>query len=217
MSSQIGMLSVMTEKRPYVQRNRAATAEETRRRILDAAHELLAGEPAQGVSIDRIARQAEVARSTVYLVFGNRTQLFEALATDFLERLGFQRVVDAVRLPDARDALLTSLREGCRLYAGGRDLGRALFSLALLDPDAAGAIVVLERGRAPTMRALARRLRDQGYLRPDVGVQDAADVLWVLSSFDTFDQLFTGRGLAAGTVAKRIAAMAERALLVDDG
>ena len=135
----------MTEKRPYVQRNRAATAEETRRRILDAAHELLAGEPAQGVSIDRIARQAGVARSTVYLVFGNRTQLFEALAVDFLERLGFQRVVDAVRLPDARDALLASLREGCRLYAGGRDVGRALFSLSLLDPDAAGAIVVLER------------------------------------------------------------------------
>ena len=106
------------------------------------------------------------------------------------------------------------MREGSRLYAGGRDLGRALFSLSLLDPDAAEAIVVLEHGRAPAMRKLAQRLKDEGYLRADVGVAEAADVLWLLTSFDTFDQLYTGRGLSEATVAKRVVAMAERELLV---
>jgi AcrR family transcriptional regulator len=199
--------------RSYVQRARATAAEETRRRILDAAGELLSREPALGLSVDRVARESGVARSTVYLIFGSRTGLFEALARDFLDRHGFARLVSAFRNPDAREALLSSLREGCRLYAAGRDVGRALFSMALLDPDAAGAIVVLEHGRAPGMRALAERLKDQGYLRSDIGVTEAADVLWVLTSFDTFDQLLTGRGLSPTAVAKRLVAMAQRELL----
>jgi hypothetical protein len=98
---------------------------------------------------------------------------------------------------------------------GGGISGGALFSLSLLDPDAAQAIVVLEHGRAPAMRGLAQRLKDQGYLPRGIGVTEAADVLWVLTSFDTFDQLFSGRGLSEAAVAKRLVAMAERQLLVD--
>jgi AcrR family transcriptional regulator len=203
----------MAEKRQYVQRQRAAAAEDTRRRILDAAYELLANEPAQAVSVDRIAREAGVARSTVYLVFGTRTGLFQTLARDFLQRHGFERIVAAGRHADAWQALATSLREGCRLYAAGRDVGRALFALSLLDPDAAEAIVVLEHGRSRAMRGLAQRLRDEGYLRDDLTLAEAADVLWVLTGFETFDQLYTGRGLSAPTVAKRLVAMAERELL----
>jgi AcrR family transcriptional regulator len=196
-----------------VQRVRAAAAEATKRRILEAAALLLSHEPAQSINMDRIARDAGVARSTIYVAFGSRTELFKALAREFLEQQGFDQLVAAVRLPDAREALVTSLHEGVRLYASGRDLGRALFSLSLLDPDAAEAITVLEHGRAPAMRAMAQRLKAAGHLRADVGVAEAADLLWVLTSFDTFDQLFTGRGLSETTVAKRIVAMAERTLL----
>jgi AcrR family transcriptional regulator len=203
------------EKRRYVQQARAASAEETRRRILDVAREMLAGEPAQSLSVDRLAREAEVARSTVYVIFGSRTGLFDALARDLLERAGFARVVAAVQNPDAREALLTSLREGARLYASDRDAARALFSLSLLDPDAAGAIAILEHGRAPGMRALAQRLAEQGYLRSDVDVAEAADILWVITSFDTFDQLYAGRGLSATAVATRLIAIAGRTILAD--
>ena len=201
--------------RRYVQQVRAASADVTRRRILDAATDLLSREPAQGINVDRIAREAGVARSTIYVVFESRTGLFRALARDFLDRQGFDRLVTAASHPDAREALLGSLREGVRLYAGGRDLGRALFSMSLLDPDAAEAIVLLEHGRAPTMRSLAQRLKDQGYLQEGVGVTEAADVLWVLTSFDTFDQLFTGCNLSEATVAKRVRSMAEHMVLAE--
>jgi len=204
------------KERPPVQRARAAAAEATKRRILETTAELLGQEPAQGINVDRIARDAGVARSTVYVVFGSRPGLFRAVAQDFLDRQGFDRLVAAARHPDAREALVGSLRESTHLYAGGRNLGRALFSLSLLDPAAAEAIVVLEHGRAPAMRALAQRLKDQNYLRPDIGVTEASDVLWVLTSFDTFDQLFTGRRLSRATVAKRVVSMAERGLLAPE-
>ena len=208
--------STPVTRRTYVKRQRATGEEETRRRILDAATELLAKEPAQAVSVDRIAKAAGVARSTIYVVFGDRTGLFRSLGHDYLEQHGFDRLVAAVNQPDARQALLASLREGARLYAEGRDVGRALFALSLVDPDAAEAIIVMDHGRAESMNWMAQRLRDQGQLRSDVGVAEAADVLWVLTGFETFDALYTGRKLSASTVAKRLVGMAERDLLVPE-
>lgn len=87
---------------------------------------------------------------------------------------------------------------------------RALFSLAAL--DAAGAVRILESGRESGMTNLARQLRDQGALRSGMTVAQAADLLWVLSSFDTFDQLFNGRHLSSRAVANRLVALAEHAL-----
>jgi hypothetical protein len=65
------------------------------------------------------------------------------------------------------------------------------------------------------MEYLARRLDEQGQLRADVSVEEAADVLWVLASFASFDALYTGRGLTADQVASTLTAMAERTLCRD--
>src|SRR6476619_6280718 len=88
--------------RRYDQRLRAQTADETRRRVLDAVYDELREAPAQPVSVDAIARTAGVARSTVYVIFGSRAGLFDAFAADLLERGGFGRVLDAVADPDPR-------------------------------------------------------------------------------------------------------------------
>jgi len=62
------------------------------------------------------------------------------------------------------------------------------------------------------MADLAQRLADQNALRPGVTAAAAADLLWVLTSFDTFDLLFTGRGLSADEAADVLIEPAERAL-----
>src|SRR5205814_9821999 len=77
--------------RKYEQRLRADAAAETRRRILDAVYQRLREAPSEPVSIDRIAQLARVARPTVYLVFGSRAGLFEAIGADLQERGGFDR------------------------------------------------------------------------------------------------------------------------------
>ena len=42
------------------------------------------------------------------------------------------------------------------------------------------------------MQYLAGRLGEQDLLRADVTVEEAADVLWMLASFASFDALYTG-------------------------
>lgn len=199
--------------RKYTQQARAAAAEETRRRILDAMRDRLRAAPSEALSIERVAQEAGVARSTVYLVFGSKAGLFEALGQDLLERTGFHRIVEAVALPDARDAVRESLRAAVGVYAAERDVSRTIYSMWSLEPESVrGAFEVVERGRAEGQRRLAGRLAEQGHLHPEVTVDDAADILWVITSFETFDQLYTGRGLSEEETAARLVTMAERAL-----
>ena len=64
------------------------------------------------------------------------------------------------------------------------------------------------------MARLAGRLREQDVLRPDVTAEEAAHVLWVLTSFDAFDLLYTGRGLPEEEVARLLGETAERSVCV---
>jgi AcrR family transcriptional regulator len=199
--------------RKYEQRLRAEAAEETRRRILDAVYDRLREAPGQPVSVDQVARAARVARSTVYLIFGSRAGLFDAVALDVLQRGGFERVTAAVAHPDAREHLRRGIRAGMEVYAAHRDVHRVLFSTAALDPEAtAGAMKRADQGRAGGMAYLAERLAEQDLLRPDVTVDDAAHILYLITSFDAFDQLYTGRGLPVDDVARLLVATAERAV-----
>ena len=200
-------------KRTYVQTQRAESAEEKRQRILRAARDLLMTRALPEITLDAVAKHAGAARSTVYLAFGNRSGLFEAVAEQLLVDVGFDRLVAAIADPDPLQAFRGSFAEAARLYAADRSVARALWSWGELEPDAARAIAVLEHGRWEGMQHLARRLRDAGSLRAGVSVKEAAETLWVLSSFDAFDQLFTGRQLRPPVVARRLLAMAERTLL----
>jgi len=200
--------------RRYEQRLRAQAAEETRRRVLDALYEQLRETPAEPVSVDRIARGAGVARSTVYAIFGSRAGLFDAFAADVLERGGFRRVLDAVADPDPRATLRAGITGGVHTFAAYRDVFRALVSMAALDPDAVGgAMQRSEQRRAKGMMRLARRLARAGLLREGLTATQAADRLWVLTSFDAFDLLYSGRGRSAKAVAGILVDMAERAVL----
>jgi AcrR family transcriptional regulator len=201
------------EKRPYVQTQRAEGAEEKRRHILQAARELLLTRTLPEVTLDAVAKAAGAARSTVYLAFGGRSGLFEALAEQLLVDIEFDRLVAAVERPDPLDALRGSFVEAARLYAADRPVARALWSWGELEPDAAGAIRVLEHGRWEGMVYLTRRLHAAGHVRSDTPLKEAAEVLWVLTSFDAFDQLFTGRSMKPKAIAKRLTSMAERSIL----
>jgi AcrR family transcriptional regulator len=201
--------------RKYEQRLRAQSAEETRRRILDALAQRLREAPAELTSVEQIARLAGVARATVYLVFGSRAGLFCALAGDLLDRGGFGRMLGEAAHPDAREGLRRGIRATVAMFAAERDVLRALYSMAQLDADAVGgAVQRMDEGRAIGARHRAERLADQHGLRPDVTVDEAANLLWVLTSFDAFDLLYTGRGLAIDEAAGLLCRAAERSLCV---
>src|ERR1044072_7247338 len=150
------------KKRTYTQERRASSALETRQRIIDVTRAGFARLPMENPGLEDVARDARVARSTIYKVFGTRQGLMIALAEDLLRRVGFDQLGRAFRNPDARVALETSLREGARLYSEEHVVARAIVTLAALDADVAHAAARFEYGRKEGMAALARRLNEQG-------------------------------------------------------
>lgn len=204
------------DKRQYVQRVRAEAADATRRRILDAARGTLERGPSGALRVEEVARTAGVSRSTVYLLYGSRAGLFDALARHLRLEAGFDELIREFRRPDALEAMRGSQRAAVRMYAKMPELARAIFTMAAVDPDAVAAIRAIEDGRRPGQAEIARRLADQGYLRDGVDVEEATDILTVITSFQAFDELFSGSGLPAEVVADRLVAMAERSICRPD-
>jgi AcrR family transcriptional regulator len=200
------------DKRQYVQRARAEAADATRRRILDAARASLERGPLGALKVDEVARAAGVSRSTVYVLYGSRAGLFDALARHLRDVSGFDKLLVAFRKRDALEAMRSAQRAAVEMYARLPDLARALFTLSAIDPDAVAAVSAIEDGRRPGQASIARRLAEQGYLRDGVSVEEATDILTVITSFQAFDELFGGSGLAPDVVAERLIAMAERSV-----
>jgi hypothetical protein len=99
------------------------------------------------------------------------------------------------------------------MFAGDIEIYRVLLSMARLDPDSVGgAVDDKERNRSGGMAYLARRRAEPGALRPGITPEHAADVLWMLRTFEAFDLLHSGRGIPVDAAAKTLADTVERAL-----
>jgi AcrR family transcriptional regulator len=205
-------MEAATPKRPYRQRLRAESSAMTRQRIIDAARQVLTTRPLGSFNLSEVAELARVVRSTIYTVFGSREGLLRAVAQDMTERGGWDRMREAFRHPDAWVAVRRNIEEGTRLVASEHPVALAISALATVDPDAAVVAAEIDQLRLRGLRSLARRLGEQGYLRPELGHEQAVEILWVLSSWNTFDQLYTGRGLDQAAAADRLVTMARLTL-----
>ncbi|MBV9683549.1 MAG: TetR/AcrR family transcriptional regulator [Solirubrobacterales bacterium] len=199
--------------RDYQLGKRAAGVAETRTRIVEAARAVFAQDGFHRAPVEAVARRADVARATVYYQFDSRLGLIEAVLDDVERRGGQQRVLTAVALADAIEATRRAFEEGSRFWAAEHILVRKLIGLAAADPEIRQLVVQRDRNRLALVTRLAERLRAQRRLRPGCSIQTAIQTLWLLSSFEAFDQLFTGQGLAADDIAAFLFELAVRALL----
>jgi AcrR family transcriptional regulator len=199
-------------KRPYHQRLRAESSALTRQRIIEAARQVLTARPFHGFNISEVAELARVVRSTVYTVFGSREGLLRAVAQDMAERGGWERMREAFRDPDAWRAILRNIEEGTKMAASEHSVVLGITVLAAVDPDAAVVAAEMDETRLRGLRSLVSRLGEQGYLRPELSQQEALDILWAVTSWSTFDQLYSGRGLDQPAVADRLVTMARLTL-----
>jgi AcrR family transcriptional regulator len=177
--------------RRYRLGQRQAAVDQTRARIIAAARELLlAGGVSSGFSVDAVARQAGVARMTVYYQFGSKRGLLEALFDDLAARAQIgERLAGAFRQPEPLDALAGLVAAFGHFWASDRLVIRRLRSLAALDPDFEQALPARDERRREGLRVVVGRLvARHGWPAPDA-VDEAVDLLHTATSFETFDTL----------------------------
>jgi AcrR family transcriptional regulator len=176
--------------RPYRLGQRQATTDQTRARIIAAARELLvASNGFSGFSIDAVARQADVARMTVYYQFGSKIGLLEALSDSLAAHGGMEQLAAAFSRPDPLDALTEYIAVFSRFWNSDRLVTRRLRALAALDPDFEQVVRARDEWRRGGIRVIVRRLVEK-YGRPaPAAFDEAVDILYTLIGFECFDTL----------------------------
>jgi AcrR family transcriptional regulator len=141
-------------------------AERNRQRILQSARELFA-ERGLGVSLDDIARHADVGVGTVYRRFPDKEQLIDAL---FEDRVGEILAVanQSLATADPWQAFVDFLERSMQLQVEDRGLKELLCGTTT-------AHARIERARSqiqPVLEAILQRAQQAGAVRDDVTVSD---------------------------------------------
>jgi AcrR family transcriptional regulator len=176
--------------RPYRMDRRREITDETRLRIVQAARELLASpEGSAKFSIEAVAREAGVARMTVYYQFGSVRGLIEGVCDSLAIAGGMDRMADAFCRPDPLEALDRFIAVLMRFWETDRPVRRGLGALAVLDPETAAVLEARSGRRRHGLRVLLGRLaKETGRPRPKE-LEDAVDLLYMLTGFHTYDSL----------------------------
>ena len=163
------------------------SVEAGRERVLAAARDLLEDDDAEGFSIDAVARRAGVARMTIYNQFESKAGLLEALFDSLAARGPLGQIADVLKMDDPLVALDEYVGIFGQFWTARRRAHGRLRAAALHDPELAAAMNARNERRRKGLTALLRRLGDKA--RPVVPRADAITVIYVLLSFDTFNEL----------------------------
>jgi AcrR family transcriptional regulator len=176
-----------------------------RRRIFEAAWNLIVVRGEAGFTMAQIAKKAKISRQALYLHFADRAQLLDALVKYADEQRGLpsaiQHIVDA---PTAREAInrMVSLQalQNPRIWA----IALAFEAVRRTDKAAQRSWQGRQTRRLETCRTLIERLRREGELRPTLTIAEAADLLYVITSLRMWEDLVLVRGWTADEYQERV-------------
>lgn len=177
----------MGRRRAYTPVERQRSVEAGRERILSAARDLLADDDAEGFSIDAVARRAGVARMTVYNQFESKAGLLEALFDSLAANGPLGQMAEIFKQDDPMALLDDYVAIFGRFWTMHRQAHRRLRAAAMHDEELARAIEVRNDRRRKGITELLRRLGDR--VRPVVPRAEVVNVVHVLLSFDTFNEI----------------------------
>jgi AcrR family transcriptional regulator len=172
--------------RPYRSPGRTAAAEQTRKRIVAAASELLRSpQGIIGFSLEAVAKAAGVTRLTVYNQFGSRRALLEAVFDDRAAQGGLHRLADAMADPEPTAGLRRLVAIFCEFWNFDRDALARLHGVGLLDAEFAESVQARNERRRQSLSVLVGRMVAIGEVR-EQALTDLTDVLFTLTSFHVY-------------------------------
>lgn len=198
--------------RPYRMAFRRESTEDTRSRILVAARQVVGARQGSGrFSVEEVARRAGVARMTVYYQFGSLNGLLEALCDSLASAGGMDRLAEAFRITDPKEAIDRFISVFAGFWESDRDVLRGLGAFAAFDPEFAAVLEERYSWRRKGLRVLLERhAKLNGRPRPKE-MDEVADLLYMLTSFSAYDTL-AGTRRSSPQVTKMVQRLARRVL-----
>ena len=190
-------------RRRYNLKKRARSAEETRVRIIEAARTLLRESSYSDVSLDRIAAEARVSRQTIYVQFGSKRGVLQALV-EHIERESYG-VAIREGLEGIHDPVYTlhnSIKHQANFFERNADLLRTFYAQAVSDPDFRAVWEDRLQERWDALNWLVEWIARDGRLAEGWDAKEATDWLWSLTGFRLYEELVIERGWSAEQLAR---------------
>jgi AcrR family transcriptional regulator len=193
------------------------SSESTKDRIFDAAQLLIVvrGAAAATITMAEIARKAKISRQALYLHFADRAELLDALVARVNERRDLageiQKIVDA---PSGREAIRRLVRLQAAQNPGIWPVALAFEVIRRTDRAAQRSWQHRQTKRVSACRAIVDRLRRERDLRADLSVDAATDLLYVMTSLRTWEDLVVGQGWTADNYEERVTRLLTEALTI---
>ncbi len=183
------------ERRTYNSPVRQRQAAETRMRIVEATRELLETEGYAGMTIEAVARRAQVSVQTVYAVFGSKTGILAELLNQATFGPDYE---DTVRQTLEETDLETRLRGAARIARKIHDAHQAGFDLlrgaGMVAPELARLEEERESMRYVRQKQMIVSLRAAKRLRKQLNTRTARDIFWALTGGEMYRMLVRERG-----------------------
>ncbi len=211
-------MSRVPKKRSYASPIRREQAALTRRRILDAADELFAGDGYARTTVNAIAKRAGVASETVYNVFSSKARVLTALldmhlvhGTDVTNELDLPEAKAVRDAPDQRRQVTLYVR----FLIGALDRISHVYTImrsaAASDPEIAAIFEEMQSYRARNVERIVGWIAKKGRLRTTK--KRATEILWALASPDLASMLRDERGWSTADYAEWLEDAVAHALL----
>jgi AcrR family transcriptional regulator len=200
--------------RSYQSPARQRQADETKQRIADAAQRLLLAHGYAGMTIDAIAKEAEVAAQTVYAVFrSKRGILAELLDRATMGASHEERVRQVAGTTDPEERLKLVARIARNVFESESAMMDLLRGAGVVAPELAALETERECRRYEAQQSNIALLIDAGRLKPGLDREEARGVLWTLTSRDIYRMLTRERSWTPERYEAWLAEMLAAALL----
>jgi AcrR family transcriptional regulator len=180
---------------------------------MDSTRELLESGGLQRANIQTIARHAGVTRPTVYQQFSSLSELLLAVMNETLDRADVQAVRKALQHRDAAKGVRGMLRGSTRFWDSEATLFNRIKGLAIIDPGVSEIDKQKEKVRRGHIENITGRLANDGQLRAGVSRGAAAERLYLLSSFESYERL-RALGYSTDAITQRLIDVAEQTVIV---
>ncbi len=147
---------------------REQAKEDRRRRLMDAAHDLLREVGGETVTVQAIAERAGVSAATAYNLFGTKTAILAGVYDQDLER--FEARVAQADCSDGVERIFRAMEIAADLYRRDPGFYRGMMTDGLAGRDGAFAAAI-RRPRVRFWRRMVEAAVAEGGLRPDTDVE----------------------------------------------
>jgi TetR/AcrR family transcriptional regulator of autoinduction and epiphytic fitness len=190
-----------TTKRAYNSSRRQEQANQTRLQIVEAARRLFIERGYAGATMEAIAQEAGVAVETVYASFGNKRTILSKLIeisivgddepVPLLQRQGPLTVLHGTNQRRQIELFVNDIYEIMSRMSPIFDIMRVA---SKTEPDIAEMFQNILNTRFQGMRTFVSALMKNGSLREDLPPDDAAEMVWLLTSGEVYILFIENRG-----------------------